>query len=188
MAGPSGKGYYSYEIGSWHLIALNSNCAHVGGCGFGSPQERWLQRDLQNHAGQCTLAYWHHARFSSGLQGSHRAYLPFWKDLYLAGADLVLAGHDHDYETFAPQDPEGHFDFRRGIREFVVGTGGKSHFGIWRFMPLPRYRDPNSEIANSKTFGVLRLELYRNGFAWRFEPADGKFSDSGTGLCHSAAQ
>jgi len=187
-AGPLGKAYYSYEISSWHLIALNSDCAHVGGCGFGSPQERWLQNDLQNHVGQCILAYWHHARFSSGLHGSNRAYLPFWKDLYQAGADLVLAGHDHDYEAFAPQDPKGHFDSKRGIREFVVGTGGKSHFKSYRFLPLRRYHDQNSELENSNTFGVLRLELYGNGFAWRFEPIDGTFSDSGTGLCHAAAQ
>jgi len=107
------------------VIALNSNCRHVGGCGFGSPQEQWLRDDLTVHKGQCILAYWHHALFSSGLHGSNRAYLPFWRDLYSAGADLVLVGHDHDYEAFAPQDEDGHFDPRRGIRELVVGTGGK---------------------------------------------------------------
>lgn len=177
-AGDPGKGYYSYDVGTWHLIALNSNCSRVGGCRTGSPQELWLKADLAAHPAACTLAYWHHPRFSSGLHGSDPAYDDFWRDLYDAGADVVLVGHDHDYERFAPQDPRGAADPVRGIREFVVGTGGKTHY--WFRSP-----QPNSEVRNWDAFGVLVLTLRSLGYDWRFVPEPGRsFSDSGRGFCH----
>ncbi len=186
-AGPPGKGYYSFDLGAWHLIALNSNCRHVGGCGFNSPQEQWLREDLRNNRAKCVLAYWHNARFSSGIHGSNRAYTSFWRDLYEAGADLVLVGHDHDYERFAPLDPEGRLDQQRGIREFVVGTGGKGGFrGFYRFLPVRGHRNPNTEVRNSDTFGVLVLTLRPGSYEWTFKPEAGKtFSDWGTGPCHA---
>ncbi|HET6622980.1 MAG TPA: Calx-beta domain-containing protein, partial [Gaiellaceae bacterium] len=102
-AGDPAKGYYSYDLGGWHLVALNSSCSEVGGCGAGSRQERWLRADLAASSAPCTLAYWHHPRFSSGSHGSDPSYEAFWRALYEAGADVVLVGHDHDYERFAPQ-------------------------------------------------------------------------------------
>lgn len=177
-AGDPAKGYYSFDIGTWHLIALNSNCSRVGGCRAGSPQELWLKADLAAQPAACTLAYWHHPRFSSGLHGSDRAYDAFWQDLYDAGADVVLVGHDHDYERFAPQDPRGVADPVRGIREFVVGTGGKTHYWF-------KGAQPNSEVRNWDTFGVLVMTLRSLGYDWRFVPEPGRsFSDSGRGFCH----
>jgi len=177
-AGAPAKGYYSFDLGTWHLIALNSNCARVGGCGAGSPQELWLKADLAAHPAACTLAYWHHPRFSSGLHGSDPAYDAFWQDLYDAGADVVLVGHDHDYERFAPQTPQGAADPVRGIREFVVGTGGKTHY--WFRTP-----QPNSEVRSGNVFGVLILTLRSLGYDWQFVPEPGKsFTDSGRGFCH----
>lgn len=177
-AGDPGKGYYSYDLGTWHLIALNSNCSRAGGCGPGSPQERWLRADLAAHPAACTLAYWHHPRFSSGLHGSDRAYDAVWRALYEAGTDVVLVGHDHDYERFAPQDPDGVADAVRGIRQFVVGTGGRSLY--WFRSP-----QPNSEVRSSDTFGVLVMTLRSLGYDWKFVPEPGRtFSDSGRGFCH----
>jgi len=177
-AGDPTKGYYSYDLGAWHLIALNSNCAPAGGCRAGSPQELWLKADLAASPAFCTLAYWHHPRFSSGLHGTDPAYDAFWRALYQGRADVVLVGHDHDYERFAPQDPNGAADRLRGIREFVVGTGGRSHY---RF----RTREPNSEVRDSSTFGVLVLTLHPTGYDWRFVPEPGRsFTDAGSGSCH----
>jgi hypothetical protein len=177
-AGDSTKGYYSYDVGSWHLIALNSECYAIGGCGAGSPEETWLRADLTAHPAACTLAYWHRPRFSSGRSGSDSTYNTFWQDLYAAGADIVLNGHDHDYERFAPQNPAGALDQRTGIREFVVGTGGKEHYGFVSVVA-------NSEVRNSDTFGVLELGLGANGYSWQFIPdAPGAFTDSGTASCH----
>jgi hypothetical protein len=176
-AGPPKKGYYSYGIGSWHLIALNGNCSEVGGCGRGSAQDRWLRHDLATHARRCTLAYWHQARFSSGPHGNDATYTRFWRDLYRGGADLVLNGHDHDYERFGPQDPAGRRDVKRGIREFVVGTGGASLY------PYFSIRE-HSQVRASGVFGVLRLTLHRGSYGWRFISLGGKFSDSGETLCH----
>ena len=177
-AGDPAKGYYSYDVGTWHLIALNSNCSQVGGCGAGSPQEQWLKTDLAAHPNACVLAYWHHPRWSSGQHGNNSSYGAFWQDLYNAGAELVLNGHDHDYERFAPQSPAGALDAARGIREFVVGTGGKNHYG---FVSV----QPNSEARNSDTYGVLQLTLRPNGYDWKFVPEAGKtFTDSGSGSCH----
>jgi acid phosphatase type 7 len=176
-AGPAGRGYYSFDVGGWHLIALNSNCGIVS-CASGSAQVRWLRADLAAHRSRCTLAYWHHPRFSSGLHGDNRAVAPLWQALYAGGADLVLVGHDHDYERFAPQSPSGKADPRRGIREFVVGTGGRSHYPTL----IPK---PNSQRRNSTTFGVLALTLHRDGYTWRFVSEPGSnFSDRGSGRCH----
>jgi hypothetical protein len=181
-AGDPARGYYSYDLGAWHLVVLNSNCTSLpGGCGPGSAQEQWLAADLAAHSGRCTLAYWHHPRFSSGQHGDDATFQTFWEDLYAAGADVVLVGHDHIYERFAPQDPAGNADPARGLREFVVGTGGRSQ------TPFATLR-PNSVARSTGVFGVLSLTLYPNGYDWRFLPAagGGSFADAGTGLCHSA--
>ncbi len=178
-AGDPRKGYYSYDVGTWHLLALNSNCTLVGGCRAGSPQEQWLKADLAAHAGRCILAYWHHPRFSSGWHGSNPAYRAFWEDLYQAGADVVLVGHDHDYERFAPQDPNGVDDPAHGIREFVVGTGGRSLYGF-------RHIQPNSEVRHAGAFGVLVLTLHPRDYEWKFiSTPDKTFTDSGRASCHA---
>ena len=178
-AGPPGRGYYSYDLGAWHLISLNSNCGIVS-CAAGSPQESWLKADLQSHPTSCTLAYWHHPRFSSGGHGNDIKTTPLWNDLYNAGADLVLVGHDHDYERFAPQTPDALPDPSFGIREFVVGTGGRSHYSFHSIKP-------NSQVRNSDTFGVLRLTLHVASYDWRFMPEAGKtFTDAGSADCHGA--
>jgi len=175
-AGDRTKGYYSYDIGAWHIIALNSNCSKVGGCGAGSPQELWLKADLAAHPNMCTLAYWHHPKFSSGEHGSSSSYDVFWKDLYDARVELVLNGHDHDYERFAPQNPGGTAD-PNGIQEFVVGTGGKNHYTF-------RTTLPNSVVRNSDTYGFLKLTLHPTSYDWQFVPELGKtFTDSGTRNC-----
>ena len=172
-----GDGYYSFDIGAWHVIALNSECDEVGGCSRGSPQQRWLAADLAAHANRCVLAYWHQPRFSSGPHGSNPAYEPFWEELYAAGVDLVLNGHDHDYERFAPQGPGGLRDAERGIRQFVVGTGGKNRY---RFTSVA----PNSQVRNNDTFGLLQLTLHADSYDWRFVPEPGKsFTDAGSARC-----
>ncbi|MGD0401712.1 MAG: metallophosphoesterase [Candidatus Acidiferrales bacterium] len=177
-AGDPKKGYYSYELGAWHIIVLNSECAEVGGCQTGSEQEKWLRADLQAHSSVCTLAYWHKPLFSSGAKhGDDPEIKPFWQDLYAAHASLILNGHDHDYERFAPQDPDGKPDPQKGIREFVVGTGGKNH----RPFAKP---EATSEVRNADTFGVLKLTLRPHSYEWEFIPEAGKtFRDSGTGSC-----
>lgn len=178
-AGDPSRGYYSYDVGSWHIIALNSNCEEVGGCGPGSSQEQWLRADLQaaRHS-LCTLAYWHHPRFSSGPHGGEAALEAFWQALYEHGAELVLAGHDHTYERFAPQKPNGEPDPARGIRQFIVGVGGGSHH---RFEGPPA---ANSELRNDDTFGVLKLTLRPASYEWQFVPVAGStFTDSGRGRC-----
>jgi hypothetical protein len=177
-AGDPGKGYYSFDLGRWHLIALNSNCFAVGGCERGSAQERWLRDDLAAHPAACTLAYWHHPRFSSGVHGNDERFDAFWRALYEAGADVVLAGHDHDYERFGPQTPDARADERRGLREFVVGTGGRS---LYRLL----FTRPNSQVRDGSTFGVLALTLHAESYDWRFVPVgSGGFTDAGTGRCH----
>jgi hypothetical protein len=177
-AGEPTKGYYSYDLGDWHIVALNSNCDEIGGCQAGSAQEQWLRADLAAHPTTCVLAYWHHPRFSSGLSGSTLAMRPIWQALYEAGADVVLSGHDHDYERFAPQDADGRRDPVRGIREFVVGTGGKSHYSIE--IPIA-----NSEVHNDTAFGILKLVLHPASYAWTFIPEAGQtFTDVGNDACH----
>ncbi|MBD0322978.1 MAG: metallophosphoesterase [Aldersonia sp.] len=177
-AGPRGAGYYSYDTGAWHVIVLNSNCEKVGGCHPGSTQEQWLRADLAAHPRACTAAYWHHPRFSSGDHGSDAATQAFWQALYEAGAEIVLSGHDHSYERFAPQGPTGEPDAAGGIREFVVGTGGRDLYGFPSVAP-------NTEIRDASTFGVLVLTLGDGRYGWQFIPAaGGAFVDSGSGICH----
>src|SRR3954447_11023610 len=176
-AGPRGKGYYSFEVGQWHIVALNSNCAQVS-CASGSTQEKWLKDDLAAHPTACTLAYWHHPRFSSGGAGNTAAVAPLFTDLYNAGADVVLSGHDHDYERFAPQTPAQVGDSAHGVTQFVVGTGGKS---LKPFNGAQR----NSLVRNSATYGVLRMTLHPKSYDFKFVPEAGKtFTDSGTVACH----
>jgi RTX calcium-binding nonapeptide repeat (4 copies)/Calcineurin-like phosphoesterase len=178
-AGERGRGWYSYDLGAWHLVALNSNCTEVGGCGAGSEQERWLRADLAASAARCTLAYMHHPRFSSGnAHGGSPTVEPLWRALAGDGAELVLAGHDHDYERFAPQTADGALDVKRGVRQFVVGTGGRSlrSFGTV---------SPNSEVRINTAFGVLHLRLEDGGYQWRFVAQPGSTAtDAGTGACH----
>lgn len=177
-AGTPGTGWYSFDIGSWHLIALNSNCRDIGGCGPGSAELRWLQADLRAHPARCTLAYWHHPLFSSGKHGDSTFMRPIWQALEAGGADVVLVGHDHDYERFAPQTADGQRDYSEGIREFVVGTGGKSH---------DPFRSPqrNSQVRDSTTYGVLELVLHPDSYDWRFVPVLGKrFADASSAPCH----
>ncbi len=138
------KGYYSYDLGAWHIIALNSEIAHDAN----SAQVEWLRADLAAHQSVCTLAYWHKPRFSSGRHGNNASVQPFWQALYDYGADVVLNGHDHTYERFALQNPSGGADPTRGIREFVVGTGGA---GLYSFPTI----QANSEVRNNTTWGVL---------------------------------
>jgi len=177
-AGEPGRGYYSFNLGSWHIISLNSECARVGGCQKGSPEEQWLREDLQKNPSNCILAYWHVPLFSSGdKHGNAPVMKDFWDALYAAGADVVINGHDHDYERFALQNPDGTRD-PKGIREFVVGTGGKDQRG---------FRSPltTTEIRANTTLGVLQLSLHEHGYDWKFIPvAGGQFSDSGSGNCH----
>jgi hypothetical protein len=193
--GPNGSGYYSYDLtlpgdlASWHMVALNANCEEVGGCDAGSPQGQWLQSDLQNDEQSyallhpldpvhCTLAYWHQPRFSSGLHGDDLDVAPFWDALYAAGADVVLNGHDHDYERFTPQDPLGNSDGATGIREFVVGTGGR---GLRPFTHIA----PHSLVRDRRHFGVLRLRLYAGRYSWRFVGiGDSSPVDKGSRSCH----
>ena len=177
-AGPRELGYYSFDIGAWHLISLNSNCGHVG-CEAGSRQERWLRDDLVRHRRLCTLAYWHHPRFSSGPSRNDDRLQPLWQALYDGGADVVLSGHDHLYERFAPQTATGVLDDGRGIRQFTVGTGGRD---LYPFGAI----QPNSEARFRDEFGVLYLKLQPHGYGWRFATIDNRpsFVDSGVALCH----
>jgi hypothetical protein len=176
-------GYYSYDLGAWHVVVLNTNGAETAvcdevPCGAGSAQEQWLRADLQAHPARCTLAYFHHARFSSGSHGNNSAVGAIWNDLYAAGVDVVVNGHDHDYERFAPQDPSGRADPTHGIREFIVGTGGAGNTH-WTTLA------PNSQVRNDTSFGVLKLTLAPSGYTWSFLPAPGSFfTDAGAGDCH----
>ena len=180
-AGEPGRGYYSYDVGAWHVVVLNSNCEEVG-CGAGSDQERWLRADLSAHRTQCSLAYWHHPHFSSGKHGGAAEMAALWQALHEAGVELAISGHDHDYERFAPQDATGNLDVERGVRQLVAGTGGKNT------RPLAE-AEPNSEVRASGAFGVLKLMLSPGRYAWEFVPAAGEsFRDSGTGNCHASSE
>jgi hypothetical protein len=184
------EGRVSFEIGAWHVIVLNSNCGgdldvpssvagEVGGCDANSPQARWLTQDLAAHRGACTLAMWHHPRFSSGPYGSAIFMRELWQILYDAGVEIVLTGHAHLYERFSMMDADGHLDPNRGLREFVVGTGGKT--------PLHHVANVVSGSAtySDATHGVLRLELRPRGYAWRFVATPGSsFLDEGEAPCH----
>ncbi len=178
FGGPSGNGYYSYNLGDWHVVVLNSNCSDIGGCQAGSPEETWLKADLAAHPSLCTLAYWHHPLFTSGQEGDTTAVRPLWQDLYNAGAELVLNGHDHDYERFKPQTPTGSYDPAKGIVEIVSGTGGSNHTKTGK-------KQANSVVFNNQTFGVLKLTLNPSSYAWQFLPVSGAtFTDSGSANCH----
>ena len=176
LAGPTGLGYYSFDLGDWHIISLNSEVSMSAG----SPQETWLRADLAASTKQCTLAYWHKPRFSSGTHhGSLISAEPLWQALYDFHAEIVLGGHEHNYERFAPQSPTGVADPTNGIREFVAGTGGASHYNDLG-TPLP-----NSEVFDGTAFGVLKLTLGAGTYAWQFIPVAGQsFTDSGSGTCH----
>ncbi len=174
----NGVTWFSEDVGTWHVIVLDSNCGSLdGGCGSESAQLRWLRDDLAASDARCTVALWHHPRFSSGTHGNDKAVAPFWDALYAAGADLVLNGHDHDYERFAPQDPEGRQDRERGLTEVVVGTGGG---------PLREFAAfaDNAVVRSSVAYGVLALTLQPSGWQFRFASTDGSFSDQGSGACH----
>src|SRR5215216_1845780 len=171
-AGDPAKGYYSYNLGAWHIIALNSEITY----NVGSAQEQWLRADLAKNQSMCTLAYWHKPLFSSGQHGNNSGSKAFWQALYEYGADVVLNGHDHTYQRFAPQNPSGQAD-PKGIREFVVGTGGA---GLY---PFPTTQ-PNTEVRNNTTFGVLKLTLHATSYDWQFVPIAGQtFTDSGSANC-----
>jgi hypothetical protein len=177
VAGTAGQGWYSYDLGSWHVVVLNSNCGPAGGCGAGSPQARWLRADLAAHRTTCSLAYWHHPRFSSGLHGSDATVTELWRAFQEGGGDVVLVGHDHHYERFAPQTADGALDRTNGVREFLVGTGGRSHYPVLRTIA-------NSEVHEEFTYGVLSLTLRSASYDWRFVPVAGStFTDSGSADC-----
>jgi hypothetical protein len=169
--------WYAYDLGPWRLIALNSNCEPDRvECQAGSAQERWLRETLAFEPHRCTLAYWHHPRYSSGFHGSDPRTTPFWRALTEAGTELVIAGHDHHYERFAPQDENGRYD-ATGPREFVVGTGG-SHLSV-----IHSPRAAHSELGDNRNFGVLLLKLYEDAYSWRFVDLEGRVLDFGRGSC-----
>lgn len=174
-AGPRGLGYYSLDIGTWHLISLDSECAD-GVCATGSPQEQWLQADLAAHPAACTLAFFHRPLVSSGIAAVNTSVAPLWQDLYNAGADLVLAGHDHAYERLAPMNAAAAPDPARGLREFVVGTGGKDHQGVALVQPTSELRAP--------VYGVLEVTLHPTSYDWTFVEDNGRPLDSGHDDCH----
>lgn len=190
-AGDPGRGYYSFDLGAWHLVSLNSNCGEYGfngshdGCAAGSAQDRWLRDDLAAHPGLCTLAYFHVPRFASGTDHHSSAatdttLTTLWDDLYAAGVDVVLGGHAHSYERFAPLRPDGTLDPDRGVREFVVGTGGDNHGGMGK--PVR-----GSEVRNNDSFGVLRLTLRSSSYDWAFvhDGTPGATNaDAGSASCH----
>ena len=180
-AGHPDRGYYSYNLGEWHIVALNTNCEEIGGCGVDSPQLEWLIDDLAKNPARCTLAYSHHPRFSSFAHADDTDgpdMSAIWQVLHIAGAEMLLSGHEHAYERFAPQDPEGNLDAESGVRQFIVGTGGAS---------LRNVEDvqPHSEARNTEAFGVLKLTLAPDSYAWEFVPIDGQeYAARGTGECH----
>jgi hypothetical protein len=177
-AGTAGQGWYAYDLGTWRVYSLNANCELVGGCGPGSAQEAWLRADLAANPRACVAAIWHQPLFSSGIHGGTVETRPLWDALYEAGADLVINGHDHNYERFAPQRPDGTVDAAAGIREFVVGTGGAEKRTLATIQP-------NSEARKAGIFGILKLELKPAGYTWRFVPVSGTtFTDTGEASCH----
>ena len=176
-AAPDGTTWYARNLGAWHVIVLDSNCAMVGGCGADSPQGLWLAKDLAASQARCTLAIWHHPRFSSGEHGNDPTVAPFWDQLHAAKAELVINGHDHDYERFAPQDPAGNIERPGGLREIVIGTGGAE-------LRTFKASAANSEFRLSGTWGVLRLTLHPFNYEWEFLPVgDSTLADAGSTLC-----
>jgi hypothetical protein len=172
-AGPSGRGYYSYDVGAWHIVSLNSEAdARIG-----SPQESWLRADLAANPSACTAVYWHRALFGSGEHGGDAKMREIWRTLYQQNVDLVVVGHEHLYERFAPQDANGRVDPLRGIRQFVVGTGGAHTFRVRSSVGA------NSEMAAS-VWGVMVFTLDADRYRWRFVSVDGSFHDEGAAACH----
>jgi hypothetical protein len=177
-AGERGKGWYSYDYGAWHVVVLNSNCEDEVSCQAESEQAQWLRADLAAHPARCTLAYWHHARFTSFEFKMDGRSAVFWQILYAAGADLVLNGHDHAFERYAPQTPDGALDPARGIRQITVWTGGRSLYPVENLWP-------NVEVRHNSTYGVLKLTLHAAAYEWEFIGAEGPpFADSGRTDCH----
>jgi hypothetical protein len=176
-AAPAGKTYYSYSIGAWHAVVLDTDCSDVGGCGATSPQAVWLKADLAANPTACTIAIFHHPRFSSAQSKPDGRSVTFWQILYSYGADVIVSGHRHQYERFAPQTSTGAAS-SKGIREFVVGTGGAALVGFSTVAP-------NSEVRNSSTYGVLKLTLHASSYDFAFTPIAGQsFRDSGSANCH----
>jgi hypothetical protein len=172
-AGPPGLGYYSYDRAGWHIISLNSEAP----ASAGSAQMSWLRADLTTNRALCTIAYWHHPVFSSGQNGPQQRMRDVWRVLYDAGVEVVINGHDHSYERFAPMDGEGRADADHGIRQFIVGTGGAPLYPF----NVPR---PNSE-RRSSAHGVLKITIQGAEYAWEFLPVfDAAAADSGRGVCH----
>jgi hypothetical protein len=178
-AGAPGKGYYSYDRGSWHVAVLNSNCGKVGGCGTDSPQGRWLRNDLASNPSRCTLAYFHHPLYATGSGTATPQVRPFWHILYNGGAEVILSGHAHRYERYARMTPGGARS-ANGIRQFVVGTGGEPGGGEIFYADAP-----NMQVVKTGVYGVLKLVLRADSYAWKFVPIAGQsFTDSGTTPCH----
>ena len=179
-AGPHGRGYYTFKVGAWRVFALDSEqCLMKVGCGPGSPQYRWLKRELARSQARCQLAVWHHPRFSSGSHGNGPAVRPLARLIYGAGAELVVNAHDHLYERMAPARPNGSPD-PLGVRQFIVGTGGAPLHGLGTPAPM-------SEVVDASTWGILRLRLRKDSYEWRFIPVAGSaFTDSGSGSCHDS--
>jgi acid phosphatase type 7 len=176
-----GKGYYSYDRGSWHIVALNSNCNKVGGCKKTSPQGKWLRDNLANTTNKhCTLAYFHHPLYSTGNNIPNLNVKPLWQILYNNHADVILNGHAHRYERFAPITPRGKTDLETGIRQFVAGTGGAPGGG-----EIYKDQAPGVRVVETGTSGVLKLDLRASSYSWEFVPIEGQtFTDSGNGSCH----
>ena len=170
--------YYSFDLGNWHIVSLNSECHFVGGCNKNSPQERWFLADLAAHPNLCTMVMWHEPRWSSGEHQDATQMDTIWKDLVAANVDVVLTGHNHDYERFQPLNAAGRPD-PKGTPEFVVGTGGKNHYG---FVVPPL---PGEVVRDQNSFGVISMTLTSDGYSWRFVDAPGyTFTDTGTATCH----
>ena len=178
-AGKPSRGYYSYDLGTWHIVALNSNCEEVGGCGRRSAQGRWLRTDLAHHRTRCTLAYFHHPLYASGRGYDSPQVRDFWTTLYNHHAEVILNGHAHRYERFARITPSGARSSARGIRQFIVGTGGA---------PGGTQHGPNEPHVQSKKIGapgVLKLKLGSGFYHWKFVPVAGRnYTDSGRAHCH----
>lgn len=172
-AGPAGKGYYSFDLGAWHILSLNSNRELEAD----APQLQWIEADLRRHRQRCVLAYWHHPRFSSGPHGSNAKLQAIWALLQRHGVSVIVTGHDHIYERFAPMNAQGEADPVRGMRSFVVGTGGAKHYAL-------QQRHPLSEVADGRTWGVLKMILHATGYAWEFLPVAGQvLRDAGSAQC-----
>ncbi len=175
LAGEPGKGWYSFEHGGWHIVMLNANCGYVA-CGPSSEQVAWLKEDLANHKSVCSLAVWHQPRFNSGLAGNADWLYTFWDVLYDNGVDVVVNGHDHHYERLAKVNPKGELDAERGIRSFIVGTGGAGFYPIDHVLPF-------SEVRITRQFGIIQFELQPESYSWRFINVDGEVLDAGADTC-----